>query len=454
MMQAIEQLADVPVIRFAARWLTLLSLAALVLLAIGQQGGIGSSLDPVPERPLPIDRHQLFGIDLMDRSSAAAVQWLNDSQEWTPAIVVASDDADITAAIADEDDSASGLHALDSLISAADGQPMVLCLREPLAPQTTEELANAIVEVIVDEHSRQVAYVTTCDEEGDGEWHAAITDALGRDDDPAMIPVASAPPLERVSVNGFHDLAVTNLRSFAGERYVIVSVPVSAPPGPVEVQTAQDAIRNAAQIATVILRPGGEVNASTFAQPLGNVAFGETTLVEGFNSVRAPQARAAGSWDTAQIGVVEYFAAEEPGASITVSFIGTSLYMHAIEGPDAGRIAVWIDDPANPDVSTADEIIDLSAEQATDTAVPIADDLPAATHEITVVALDGDTSVSGFFVSGEPQEQWAGGLATISLILLIIISLTMTSIARVRDIRRRTRAPAAENPYQSFRSGN
>ena len=71
-----------------AQLLLLFAAFAYVMLAVAEQGGIGSELSPIPSRPLPFERTRIYGLDLTDRTSFDALQWLEGSRDYFDFIVV------------------------------------------------------------------------------------------------------------------------------------------------------------------------------------------------------------------------------------------------------------------------------------------------------------------------------------------------------------------------------
>lgn len=438
----LERYADRPDIAQSARWVAALAFLSFLLLAFAQQGGVGSSLRPVPERPLPFDRSSVFGLDLTNRSSAGAVDWLNQAGRPEVALLIMPVDAEIVAAIASEQSATTGAAALQKLVEPVGSSPVALCLRRPLTAQSAEEVLATIVELIRDEFSESIAYLVSCDESAGNEWQDDLAKELGvrSASSQTLLPVTSGAPIDRTPLMEFQQLGVDNLRTFAGSRYIMPIIPTQRPLSEEEVELARGALRNAAQIALVGVQPiagePGGVGLTVAVPPLD-----DATLIEGFNSVRSAPIEWAGNWQSSVVGPLLYLRTEEQGLSLSTRFVGTSLYMNGLLSPEAGEVEIWIDRSPAPGVDVPDRVVQLEATQARDGIVQIADGLPAAQHTVTITTSGGEVAISGFFVAGRPEHDWVSALASVSLLLLSVGALTVANISRVRAIRRRTRPP-------------
>jgi hypothetical protein len=205
------------------------------------------------------------------------------------------------------------------------------------------------------------------------------------------------------------------------------------------------AIRDAAQIALVVLRPDRNVDPAALAQSIQGATLDASQLPEGFSTVFSPAIQFGEQWEPSSIGRVNYRRTVEQGAVIQTTFVGTTIYLQALLSPDAGSVAVWIDpDPANP--GPPDNEVDLSATQATDAVVTLAEGLPADRHSVALVTNGGEVAVAGMFVSGQPETGWNAGLTILALIVIATTAMAALGLARVQDIRDRNALPPLESP--------
>ena len=86
---AVERFVASSLVRRSAVLIAMFAIAALLLQGFAEQGSIGSSLEPVPQQPLPFQRERIFGVDLSDRPSLEAVEWLESSGSSVYALSVA-----------------------------------------------------------------------------------------------------------------------------------------------------------------------------------------------------------------------------------------------------------------------------------------------------------------------------------------------------------------------------
>jgi hypothetical protein len=84
-----------------------------------------------------------------------------------------------------------------------------------------------------------------------------------------------------------------------------------------------------------------------------------------------------------------------------------------------------------------DNIVDLSGSQAVDRSMLLIDGLPAATHSITIVASEGNVTLSGLFVTGRPEPGWHGGLGALGTMGIAMAGLAVIISVAVDDLRLR-----------------
>lgn len=410
---------------------------------MAQQGGIGSQLAPIPERPLLFPRHLVFGLDLRDRASADANAWLSQVDVNPLALVLLPVDADIVAALTSENDVQAGLDAIATLIGPENGSTIGLCLRQPVTPLPTGELATIVVDALRSTETNRLAYISTCDPRNSS-WHQALSEALELEDAPAsgsLLPLASGAPIRLSLEESFDAIQPASIRDFSGDSYAIPVIPVNAPLTADQVAMSVDALTDAAQLALIGLRPAPNIDAAAFMGSIVNVRLGGDTLPEGFSRFDASAITLGGNWMASKVGTGQYAMTTEAGATIQTSFIGTSIWLVGLDSPDGGGIQVWIDEPAPADPATADRAISFESSQARNTSIAVATDLPAAKHTITIRTTGGQVAIAGLVVRGQPESVWSRALGSVGLIAVAIAALTVLGLSEVYQIRRRTQPP-------------
>ena len=445
---AVERFLRTNLVRRSARLITLLAVVALMLQGFAEQGGIGSSLDPVPQQPLAFPRERIFGVDLSDRPSLENVEWLEASGSNMYALAIVRVDADIIAALQSDDRSAGAYRALDQLMAATRDTNIALCLERPVTEIDDELLAELTIDALRDRYPDRIAYITSCAVGPDGSWASSLA-AQVRSTQPAsdgrLLPLSTGAVVERREIESFDDIRTSRLRTLAGSAYVLPAVPVLEALDSSEIQIATEALRDAAQIGLVLLRPDREADAASIGQSLLPSQLPTDQLPEGFTGVTAPGLIFEDDWEISTIGRVVYQRTDEAGATLRTTFVGTTIYLQALLSPDAGSIALWID----PDLNSpgeADRMIDLSAVQARDAAIVLAQGLPAEQHTVVIVTAGGDATVSGFFVSGQPASGWNAGLSALSLIVVASAGFAVIGLAQVLDIRDKHALPPGRTP--------
>ncbi|CAN5643310.1 hypothetical protein BH23CHL2_BH23CHL2_19490 [soil metagenome] len=446
MNSAVDRFIRVPVVRRSAALVAILSIAALLLQGFAEQGGIGSDLSPVPEQPLPFPRERIFGIDLSDRPSLETVEWLQATGSNPFALALIRVDADIVAALRNESAAASAFRALDQLMAVTLDTNVALCLERPVTEIDDELLAELTIDALRERYPNRIAYVTSCSLEPDTAWETSLAVQV-RSNAPAspdrLLPLSTGAVVELRDVVSFADVDTNRLRTFSGDTYVLPVVPVSAPLNEAERQIAAGAIRDAAQIGLILLRPDRTVDPVELAESMAQTTIPEGQLPEGFSGVTSPVLDFDDNWEPSTIGRVAYMRAPEPGATLQTVFSGTTLYLQALHAPGAGSVAVWVDpDPADP--GPPDREFELNTEQARDASVVLAEGLDAQCHTVAMVVTAGTVTISGLYVSGQPASGWYAGLSALGLMAVSTTALAIVGLARVQDIRDRNALPPGD----------
>jgi hypothetical protein len=217
-------------------------------------------------------------------------------------------------------------------------------------------------------------------------------------------------------------------------------VPAGGPLAPAELSNSTEAIRDAAQIALILIRPERGLDPAALVQSLAPAQLDPAQLPEGFTGISSNAIQFGEGWESSTIGRVEYRRTNQEGSVIQTTFVGTTIYLQALLAPDAGSVAVWVDpDTSAPGVPDAE--IDLSAEQASDAAIVLAEGLSADRHTIAILTTGGEVTISGLFVSGQPETGWNAGLAILALTGIASLAMGILGLARVQDIRDRNALP-------------
>jgi hypothetical protein len=146
-------------------------------------------------------------------------------------------------------------------------------------------------------------------------------------------------------------------------------------------------------------------------------------------------------WQPSTVGTASYARSTATGASMTVEFVGTELFLTGILSPDGGRISVWVDADSSGGNTQPFSIASLAADQARDDAIPLVSDLPAAQHRLTIVVEGGEVTVSGFFAAGKAEPGTTSALVAIGLFAIAVVALADICYASVTELRNRALAP-------------
>lgn len=424
-------------------WLVVvLAFTSYLLVAVAEQGGVGAGLEAVPDEPLPFRRHAGVGIDLSEMSSLAALKWLEGTETENTPMLVLPVDGDIVAAFNDPETFGAARTAVDSLIDASGDTPVTLCLRRPVSAVEESVLAEAVVTVIVDDYTDSVAYLSTCPGETSDTWQASVLDVLGNTnavgaEERLLSPVSIGATIRLQPAIRAADLNENYIDRLAGLSYVAVTLDNQAPLSEPLRDEIHDILNDRAHVALVLARPQADVNPQEFAATLqlNTEVFPE--LSEGYNDVLTPAMTFPGDWTLTEVGPVLYQRTTQTGASVSADFVGTEVWAVGLVSPGAGRIGVWIDADEPVTSRDPDNIVDLSGLQARDTAMLLIDNLPAATHRITIVASEGDVTLAGLFVTGRPETGWHSGLGALGVMGIAMAGLAVVITVAVDDLRLR-----------------
>jgi hypothetical protein len=431
-----------------ASW-TVLSLAmvAFICLGLAEQGSRGGGLLAPPDSPLPFERHRIFGLDLSGLSSLQALDWLNAAGNPSLALILVPIDADVVESLAQEDQRETALGAIDTLRQAAGGSPLALCLRRPPDIVGGLGIAQAAVGAIRERFPDQVVYTRACEPDANPSWHANIDEAARpevavRAPNDALIPLAGNDVIILDELDSQHDLSADHFRLRSRGSYSIFVMDASEPLSTDAVDDAARAMADTSHSALIMIAPTGSVDPAALAGSIGSVVLAGDALPEGYSGVNAPSLMANDQWQRSNVGTVDYLRASTSTAAIAAEFVGTDVYLMAIESPDSGVVNVWIDPPSPTAPPTV--VLDLASFQARDAAIPIASGLPAARHELTIQAVvdEGESiTISGLFVTGKPATAWTGTMAAAVVLLAAIVALAERCYTAVTTIRRRTGPP-------------
>jgi hypothetical protein len=426
-------------------WLALLLAAGSYLaLAIAEQGAQPAGLAAPPSNPLPFARERVFGLDLRQHASVDALQWLNASGNPPLALIALGVDPDVVAALSQTDQQPLAYSALDLLLSATGTTPVALCLHEPPGTVGPLGVAQAAVGALSERYTERVAYVQGCPSDSVA-WRRAVAQATLKADAPpsglddAYVPTATGATLDTQAV---HD---TNIQRAAisvsgGARYVALTI---APLDSVSsrlVQRAEQALRDNSQLALVLVAPGAGADPRSFAGALAGASLGADAAPQGFSGVTAPTLRFDGNWQATVVGVQPYRRATGEGASLTVDFVGSDLYLDALLAPEGGDLSVWLDPPDGP-LPAPFSTVTLDATQARDAAVPVVTGLPATRHRVVLASAGGDVTISGVVVSGRASPSWANGVAAAGLLVTSIAALAAICYWAMLNVRRHAGRP-------------
>lgn len=428
---------------YRAGWLIVaLALVSYVLLAVAEQGTVGAGLREVPDDPLPFQRHQGAGLDLSRMSSLMALEWLEQVDAHNVTMILVPLDGDIVEAFNDPESFVAARSAVDSLLAAADGAPVAVCLRRPVSALEESVLAEAAVTAIIDEYSDAITYVSTCHADTSTSWQEHVLAVLNEDPPGSestriLAPVSIGAPIRLHAPLFLNDLSDIYIDSLAGKLHVGLSLAEQAPLDTAAHALLQGIIHTRAHVGLVLASPFLDADPAAFVQSLTYPSQAIQELSEGFNGVTSPAFAWQGPWIPTQVGPVAYQRSIEPGSLVTAEFVGTEVWGVGIMSPEGGTIGIWIDAPDGDISAEPDAVIDLSRTQARDDSFLMVDGLPAARHHLTIVTANGDVALSGLFVTGRPEAGWHGVVGAVGIISLAVGGLAAVIAVAVDDLRLR-----------------
>lgn len=438
---------NIPRLRPRARrrisWILLfLAVVSFVSLARAEQGFSSRLPGAVPPGPLPFERQRVFGLDLQHYSSVEALQWLQPTSGGMPALVALPIDGEVVQALGQEQQRELGLAAIELLVTAARDTPIAACLRKPRDTVGDLGVAQAAVEALVERFPDSIAYVSACEQASDPSWQRAVARAaLGNIDPPpgtldGIFPL-SVGTIAHVRTLDADDLGDHGALATGDSRYVLARLDVQEPVSAELAARTLDALRNEPTLALVLLRPGSEVDPAKMLTSIAEVRLADSVAPQGFTNVTAPPVVQSLEWQDSRVGTAHYRRATADGAAMRIAFTGTQIHLIGVVSPDAGRVTVWLDvEPTDSGARPWAEL-DLVASQARDVALPLVEDVPASSHQVTLVISGGEVAVSGFYTAGKEESGPSSALASLVLLVIAIAALADICYSAVGEIRAR-----------------
>ncbi|RIK40088.1 MAG: hypothetical protein DCC58_14395, partial [Chloroflexi bacterium] len=406
----------------------------------------------VPPGPLPFERQRVFGLDLQHCSSGEALHWLQSTSGAMPALVALPIDGEVVQALGQEQERELGLAAIDLLVAAARDTPIAACLRKPRDTVGELGVAQAAVEALVERFPNAIAYVSSCEQAGDPSWQRAVARAVLGNIDPPVGTLDALFPLSVGTIAHVRTLEPEQLGDHGklatgDSRYLLARLELGAPASVELVTRTLDALRNEPTLALVLLRPGPEIDPATMLASIAGVRLADSVAPQGFTNVTAPPVIQSLEWQDSRVGTAHYRRATADGAAMRIAFTGTQLHLIGVVSPDAGRVTVWLDvEPSAPGAKPWAEL-DLHASQARDVALPLVEDVPASSHQVTLVISGGEVAISGFFTAGKEESGPTSALASLVLLVIAIAALADVCYSAVAEIR--ARAGVTDRPLPS-----
>lgn len=443
----------------------IIACVALISLGLAEQGGRGTRLDVVPDAPLPFPRHEVMGVDLRAYSSLEALQWLQAAGPDPFALVAIAVDPDIVRALSTPDQESAAIEAMDQLIDAAAGSPIAVCLWKPADAVDGLAIAQAATDALIERYPDRIAYASGCDDRTDPEWQQSVAAAIEPTGAPvagassAMMPLAAGAPLRIVALEDSDELTVPDAVSETRgmQRYALLTVDMANPADAALLDRANAIIEEVAIVGLILAAPEQGQDPVAFASSVRSAGLTGGVLPEGFSNVTAPGVSTAGEWNVPAVGTVRYARTSANDAAMSVDFVGTEIHVAGLASPDGGRLLAWIDPDASDTTAPPDAVLDFSAEQAADTALPVLTDLPAARHRLVILAQTDpgeSVSISGFVTTGSVMPRWTTRMAAAGLLGLAIAAVAERAYTAVRGIRSRNARPPTRRPSRNPRVFN
>jgi hypothetical protein len=401
---------------------------------------------------LPFERQRVFGLDLTGRSSGDALEWLQSTTGGMPGLVAIPIDGDVVLALGQEQARDAALDAIDLLVDASRGAPIAACLRKP--PQTVGDIgvAQAAVGALLERYPSNIAYVSSCELTSDPSWQQAVgRAALGNIDPPpgtddALFPLTVG-TIAHTRAMAADEIDTAGIAASGDSRYVLAIVDVREPVSAEFTQQAIDGLRNEPALALTLVRPDPSLDPTTVLASIRDARLSDTLAPQGFSNVGSPPIVESLEWEDSVVGTVRYRRTTTPGAAMRVEFSGTQLHLVCVLSPDAGSVVVWLDSDPGAEGATPLVEIDLSAEQATDAAIALVEDIPASQHRVTVVTTEGQIMISGFFAAGNEESNITSTLASLGLFGTAVAALADLCYSAVAELR--ARAGITDRPLRS-----
>ncbi|MDQ3549018.1 MAG: hypothetical protein M3439_09380 [Chloroflexota bacterium] len=376
-----------------------------------------------------------------------ALDWLNAAGNPSLALISIPIDPDVVLSLGQDESREAALTAIDTLQQAAAGSPLAICLRRPAEITDGLGLAQSAVSSITSRYPGQALYVSACEPDERPGWQQDIAEAVRPDAEEALpnnalVPLSGGALLFLEQLDGTGQLDAEHFRLRARGNYAVYALDTPDPLGSDLVADAAEALADTSHSALILVTPTTSVDPAGLASSIGSVVLAGDALPEGFSGINAPALRVNDDWQRSNVGTTGYLRATTPTAAIAAGFVGTDIYLAAIESPDSGLVQIWID-PESP-TSLPTVVLDLASSQARDAAIPVARGLPAARHEIVLQAImdDGDSvTISGLFVTGKPATVWTGTMAAAVVLLAAVAALSERCYTAIVAIRRRTGPP-------------
>lgn len=428
---------------YRSGWLVVvLAFTSYLLVAVAEQGGTSAGLDAVPEDPLPFDGNRGIGLDLSEMSSLNALEWLEGVSVENSPLVVLPVDGDIVAAFYDPETFGAATTAVDSLVGASGETRVALCLKKPVSAVEEAELAEAAITVIVEDYTDKVAYLSTCPGETSNTWDDSIFDLLGfdapaRGNERLLAPVSIGAPLRLPASISSNAIDASYIDSLAGDSYIALTLddqPLVQEPLRTDISRI---LTNRAHVALTLARPAAEVPPEEFVASLGLNPVSQIELAEGYNDILSSAMTFEGEWTLTEVGPVVYQRTGQNGARVSAQFVGTEVWAIGLTSPGAGSIGVWLDSEGPVSDTPPDNVVDLSGTQAVDNSFLLVDNLSAATHDITIVASDGDVALAGLFVTGRPEGGWHASIGAFGILFTAMAGLAVVISVAIDDLRLR-----------------
>ena len=441
-------------LRHALAWLVLLLAAgSYVALAVAEQGAAPAGFETPPSQPLPFARQRVFGLDLSDRSSVDALNWLNAAGNPSLALTVVALDPDVVGALVDTEQQPLAYSALDLLLGAGGATPLAVCLHEP--PGTVGQLgiAQAAIGALNDRYTARIAYVAGCAADS-LEWRRAVVRAALKTEqsvttlDNALVPLSAGATLS-VTQTGNDSMQRAALRAGSSGNYAVLRESAHTDVSARLVSQASAILQDNAQIALVLVVPSQQADPGRFVAGFASAQLPTDTAPQGFSPIDTGSLQLSGEWQPSQVGAVTYRLAQSEGAALTIDFVGADIYLTGLVAPDNGAVDVWLD-PPDGTLPPPNSSVSFEAAQARDVATPLYTGLPATRHRIVVVSSGGKIALSGVFIAGRATPGWANGVAAAGLLAASVAALTMICFSAVQGVRTQgspvTRRRSEEHP--------